>query len=244
MIYVTGDTHIPIDIHKLSSRIFTDQESMTKDDYLIVCGDFGLIFNYRETGFDVPSCPEDICWSKEELFWYEWLNEKPFTTLWVDGNHENYDRLKKYPVSEWYGGKVQKVSDSIIHLMRGQVYEIDGKRIFTLGGAQSHDRGTVTGTEKKDIHKIWWREELPSKNEYDEALKNLSRYDNQVDYVFSHEAPGNVLLNEGLTQNDVSNHLWQIYDLVDFKVWYCGHHHVDEQFGRVRIIYDDIEKIK
>jgi hypothetical protein len=174
------------------------------------------------------------------LFWYDWLNEKPFTTLWLDGNHENYDRLKKYPVSEWHGGKVQKISDSIIHLMRGQIYDIDEIDIFTFGGAQSHDRGTVTGTGKRDIHKIWWREELPSRKEYDEALKNLRKHGNKVDYVFSHEAPGNVLLNEGLTQNDVSNHLWQIYDLLDFKVWYCGHHHVDEQFGRVRIIYDDI----
>jgi hypothetical protein len=124
--------------------------------------------------------------------------------------------------------------------MRGQIYDIDEIDIFTFGGAQSHDRGTVTGTGKRDIHKIWWREELPSRKEYDEALKNLRKHGNKVDYVFSHEAPGNVLLNEGLTQNDVSNHLWQIYDLLDFKVWYCGHHHVDEQFGRVRIIYDDI----
>ena len=243
MIYVTGDTHIPIDMHKLSSRNFTGQEGMTKDDYLIICGDFGLIFNYRETGLSVLSCPDDLCWSKEEQFWYNWLNEKPFTTLWVDGNHENYDRLKKYPVSEWKGGKVQKISDSIIHLMRGQIYEIDGLSIFALGGAQSHDRGTVTGTEKKDIHKIWWREELPSEKEYKEAEINLRAFGNKVDYIFTHEAPGNILVNTKIPQNEVSNHLWQIFDTVDFRMWYCGHHHVDEQYGRVRIMYDDIEEI-
>ena len=97
MIYVTGDTHIPVDIHKLNTQRFEGQKSMTKDDYVTICGDFGLLFNYWETGKSVPSCPDDLCWTKEELYWYDWLNEKPFTTLWVDGNHENFDRLKKYP---------------------------------------------------------------------------------------------------------------------------------------------------
>lgn len=244
MIYVTGDTHIPIDIHKLSAKEFSYQQGMTKDDFVIVCGDFGLIFNYRETGRSVPACHDDVCWTKEELFWYDWLNEKPFTTLWVDRNHENYDRLKKYPVIEWHGGKVQKISDSIIHLMRGQVYDLDGVSIFTLGGALSQDRGPVTGTEKRDIHKIWWREELPSEKEYDEALKNLSRHGNKVDFILSHEAPGNVLLKKGLLQNELSSYLWKIHDTVDFKTWFCGHHHKDEQLGKVRIIYYDIERIE
>ncbi len=31
------------------------------------------------------------------------------------------------------------VRSSIIHLMRGQVYEIESKRFFTMGGASSHD---------------------------------------------------------------------------------------------------------
>ena len=130
MIYLTGDTHIPIDIHKIAASQWPDQMNMSKDDYLIVCGDFGLLFNYRETGKSLPSCPEDNCWDKEELWWLNWLEERPFTTLFVDGNHENYDRLKKYPALEWNGGKVQMISDSVIHLMRGQVYQIDNKSIF------------------------------------------------------------------------------------------------------------------
>lgn len=43
MIYVTGDTHANLDIGKLSSRRFKEQKEMSKDDYLIVCGDFGLV---------------------------------------------------------------------------------------------------------------------------------------------------------------------------------------------------------
>lgn len=71
MIYITGDIHG--DPSKLSSDIFPEQKEMTKDDYVIICGDFGLIWEQKE--------------SKTEKYWLDWLEEKPFTTLFVDGNH-------------------------------------------------------------------------------------------------------------------------------------------------------------
>ena len=41
MIYITGDTHIPTDVGKLSSKRFPEQKNLTKNDYVIICGDFG-----------------------------------------------------------------------------------------------------------------------------------------------------------------------------------------------------------
>lgn len=243
MIYLTGDTHIPIDIHKIAASQWSDQMNMSKDDYLIVCGDFGLLFNYSETGKSLPSCPEDNCWDKEELWWLNWLEERPFTTLFVDGNHENYDRLKKYPATEWNGGKVQMISDSVIHLMRGQVYQIDNRSIFTMGGARSHDRGPATGTEKRDVHIIWWKDELPLQKEYTEALKNLRAQNNKVDYIVTHEAPADYLYREGYSAYELPDFLLNIKETVDYKRWYCGHHHKDTGYGRVRILYDDIVQI-
>ena len=81
MIYITGDTHIPVDIDKLNEMNLPEQSSMTKNDYVIICGDFGLLFNYKETGNAVPACPEDTRWTTKELKWYAWLNEREFTTL-------------------------------------------------------------------------------------------------------------------------------------------------------------------
>ena len=66
-------------------------------------------------------------------------HEKKFTTLFVDGKHENFTRLYNYPVEEWYGGKVHKIRDSVLHLMRGEICNIDNKNFFTFGGAKSHD---------------------------------------------------------------------------------------------------------
>ena len=34
---------------------------------------------------------------------------------------------------------MQVIRPSVLHLMRGQLYDICGKRIFTMGGASSHD---------------------------------------------------------------------------------------------------------
>ncbi|MFL0194448.1 metallophosphoesterase [Clostridium sp. WILCCON 0269] len=118
MIYVTGDTHIPLDIEKLDEDNFNSQKSMTKEDYVIICGDFGGIWNN----------------STEELNWRKWLEKKNFATLWIDGNHENFELLDKYPVTKWNGGKIHRISDSVIHLMRGQVFNIAGLKFFAMGG--------------------------------------------------------------------------------------------------------------
>lgn len=93
----------------------------------------------------------DICFTDDNADRYIDLE---FTTLFIDGNHE-YFRTNDYhiqqkeykyctglmdlPVEEWHDGKVHKVSDSVIHLMRGQIFEINGLSFFTFGGARSHD---------------------------------------------------------------------------------------------------------
>lgn len=77
-----------------------------------------------------------------------------------------------------------------------QVYQIDNKSIFTMGGARSHDHGPATGTEKRDAHIIWWKDELPLQKEYTEALKNLRAQNNKVDYIVTHEAPADYLYKE------------------------------------------------
>ena len=48
MIYITGDTHIPLDISKLNTTHFPQQSEMTKDDFVIVLGDFGLYWQTQD----------------------------------------------------------------------------------------------------------------------------------------------------------------------------------------------------
>ncbi len=88
-IFITGDTHG--DFTRFKKDIFYEQAELTKEDCVIITGDFGGIWDG----------------SANERYWLDWLEKKPFTTLFVSGNHENYDLLAEYPVEEWCGGQVQ-----------------------------------------------------------------------------------------------------------------------------------------
>lgn len=97
-------------------------------------------------------------------------NRKWGTTLFIDGNHENFDRLNKYPEIDMFGGKVGKIEEGIYHLKRGYVYEIQECKILTFGGANSIAKHTLT--EGVD----WWKEEKFNYNESNRAFDNLEKH--------------------------------------------------------------------
>ena len=129
MIYITGDTHSDFE-HRLSTSSFPEQREMTKEDYVIIAGDFGGVwFGRNDREFKGESRQLDA------------LDRRPFTTLWIPGNHENYDRLMsdEFETKEWHGGLVKVIRPSVLMLMSGDMYVIDGVRFFVFGGASSHD---------------------------------------------------------------------------------------------------------
>lgn len=248
-IWITGDTHG--NIRKFSMDIFPEQKGMTKDDYVIVCGDFGLVWDYKGE-------------NKAEKNWLDWLENKPFTTLFVDGNHENFDRLYSYPVEEWHGGKVHKIRPSVIHLMRGEVFEIDGKKIWAFGGASSHDigDGILDPIENKEKikkwnkqpyrmfrvnHQSWWKEELPSNEEMNNGLRNLLEHDDDVDFIVTHCAPQQVasLFSHGLYKPDIlTSYFAAIAEDTKYTKWFFGHYHDDRQImGKFIMLYEQIIRI-
>ena len=162
MIYVTGDTHG--NFERFRPEYFPEQAKLTKNDIVIIAGDFGGVWigDSRDDGS------------------LDWLESLPFTLAFVDGNHENFDALAAYPVEMWCGGKIQRIRPHILHLMRGQIFEMDGYRFFTMGGAMSHDIRCRTE------HVSWWRQELPSGEEYAEARQNLDRVGWEVNYIITH----------------------------------------------------------
>ena len=226
MIYVCGDVHGDYDIGKL--EYLKSLDILTEDDYLIICGDFGGVW----------SRPESVYYEEEERL-RNWYASNKWTTLFVDGNHENFPLLYTYPVEEWNGGKIHKINDKLFHLMRGEVFTIEGKTIFTMGGAESHHK--MVRTEGLD----WWPQELPNHYEEGYALRTLDKYEWDVDYVISHAQPETFYRN--CFPNDVSfttNSLVKFFDLINrtlnFKHWYCGHLHVDKTIGDITCLYDKI----
>lgn len=250
MIYITGDCHG--DFERFNKTIFPEQNEMTKADCCIICGDFGGVWNKAEE-------------SAKERWWLNWLEDKSFTTLFVDGNHENFDRLYAYPVEEWRGGKVHKIRPSVIHLMRGQVFTIDGKKIFTFGGASSHDiDGGILELDdpnykrkKRELdkswrpyrinHLSWWEQELPSEAEMEEGRRNLEAHDNTVDFIVSHccASSTQTILGQGMFAPDVlTDYLEEIRQKVQFSKWFFGHYHDNKNVNAEEIVlYEQMIRI-
>ncbi len=226
-VFVTGDTHGTLDLGKVIDYFRGKEDEYTKDDYLIICGDTGLCGSSSAIEREARSILRDI----------------PVTTLFIDGNHENFEQLNSYAVDMWNGGKVHFLENDMIHLMRGQVYDIDGTSVFTFGGAYSTDK--VYRTEGID----WFPEEIPSEEEYAEGLKNLSKHGNKVDFIITHTAPREVAAAIGFGEMsddeiELRRYLQQIADSVDYKAWYFGHFHVDEEVEEVfRCLLDDVVRI-
>lgn len=217
MFFVTGDVHGNI-------RDFTERKygHVKKNDHIIVCGDFGLLW----TG------------AKDELRNIEKLGKRKYNVLFIDGAHENFDLLSKYPVTEWNGGKVQIISGNLIHLMRGQVYTIDGKKIFTFGGGESEDH------EMRIPHKSWWEEEIPSEKEMEDGIANLVKNDWQVDYIFTHEAPTAMrryLEGTDFNLNALNVYLECIRQKCKYRKWIFGNYHKNHKISPTNeTVFDDV----
>lgn len=243
MIYITGDTHS--DFSRFIEEKFPIQSEMTKDDYIIICGDFGGVWTFEEE-------------SSREKELLDWLDNKNFTTLFVDGNHENYTRLYNYPIEEWKGGKVHKIRDSVLHLMRGEIFDIDNKKIFAFGGARSHDiqDGILNLDEEEKIYEYrkrgayfrirdfsWWDLELPIEEEIQNGISNLEKVNYKVDYIISHCCPTSVqaLINPTYKRDILTDYLQQISEKCTFKRWYFGHYHDYKQINsQFTLLYEDI----
>lgn len=243
MIFITGDTHG--DFSRFSLENFPAQKEMTRDDYVIICGDFGGVW-----------CGDE---RDEEVL--DSLAQLPFTILFVSGNHENYDALEAYYVQAWHGGKAQFIRENVIHLMRGQVFTIDKKTFFTMGGATSHD--VYDGILEPDApdfierfyelrrmrgmfrinHYSWWKEELPSDLEYEEARQNLDACDWKVDYIITHCGPNSVIdiLSRGTFEHDrLTDFLETVLVKTEYTKWFMGHYHEDKAIGQHIVLYEEI----
>ena len=239
MIYITGDTHS--DFSRFTEENFPIQSEMTEDDYVIICGDFGGVWTFEGE-------------SSREKELLDWLDNKNFTTLFVDGNHENYTRLYNYPIEEWKGGKVHKIRDSVLHLMRGEIFDIDNKKIFAFGGAKSHDiqDGILNLDEEEKIYEYrkrgayfrirdfsWWDLELPIEEEIQNGISNLEKVNYKVDYVISPSIQE--LINPTYKRDILTDYLQQISEKCTFKRWYFGHYHDYKQVNsQFTLLYENI----
>lgn len=225
MIYITGDTHGLKDLSKFESKEFLT-EINKKDNYVIITGDSGITWN-EET---MKKC-------------IEFYSKFDCKILFVDGNNDNFDILDKLPVSKFCGGNVHHIGKNIYHLMRGEIFDIEGISFLAFGGADSWDSPRAYPFTKRQEGISWWERECPSKEEFQNAVSNLRARNNKVDVVLTHEGTSECAEFFNSCTRDVCSMLDKIDKNVNYKLWYFGHHHYDLNIYNKKCMFNSFENV-
>ena len=220
MICITGDTHGDIDFDKL---LQLKEKNLSYDDYLIICGDAG------------------ICWSKQSFeYSLNLYRSIGCTILFVDGNHENFEMINSMPLVEYKGALMHRIDTHIFHICRGEILLLEGKKFLCIGGAVSIDKMCRTP------YVSWWPQEEITYHDIDNALNNLSKVNNTVDFVITHCVDSKTVLSEFRFKKDIcSDQLIFIDETVTYKHWFFGHYHFDRNIDEKKTcLYQGIVEIK
>ena len=220
MIFITGDTHGDIDYKKL---LVLKDKKLSYEDFLIICGDAG------------------ICWSLREFEYLKDLyNFIGCTIIYVDGNHENFEMLNNMPLVEYKGALMHQIDEHIFHILRGEIMTLENHTFLCIGGAVSIDKMYRTP------YVSWWPEEEITYHDIDNALSNLEKVQNKVDYVITHCCDTHTVLNTfGFRRDNCTDQLVFIDKVVEYKHWFFGHYHFDRQInGTKTCLYQEIVELK
>ena len=224
MVYITGDIHGDLSFFKNPKL-----KKLNDDDFLIVCGDFGFLWNNSEA-------------EKKAI---EKLSKKKYTICFVDGAHENFDMLNSYHPYMFKGATAHKISPNIFHLMRGEVFNLCGKTFFCMGGGESDD---IEMRSDSDSH---WNEEMPNAGELQNGADNLKDYDYKVDYIITHEPPAlakdfiRLHTNTQMKLSPLNTYLQELMKNVEYDHWYFGSLHIDLPISKkMTSVFNEIIKIR
>lgn len=214
MVCITGDTHGDYNRFRQPKL-----KNLKKGDTLIVCGDFGFI--WKDT--------------KEEQKIIKKLGKKKYNVCFIDGTHENFGLLNNYKISEWNGGKARNICGNLYHLMRGQIFTIDGMKIFTMGGGESPD------IDIRFENNTWSRLEIPNREELLEGAQSLEDAGCTVDIIITHEPPlkikGFLKLKdkEAVRVTGLNTYFEELSSSCEFKRWFFGSMHMDKHISSSHI---------
>lgn len=214
MIYLLSDIHGEKNFKGLEDYILKANE----EDLLIILGDIGLSFEKTE---------------ENRSFTDFFLSIKKNIAI-VDGNHENFDYLKSFPEEDWCGGRIHRLSGHIVHLMRGNAFEIQGKTFFVFGGCKSSEGWKKIG--------LYYPGEEPSEDELTLAYNTIKGNNFQFDYILTHkyeQTPPDATFCPSLGELER-----YIEDNVIYTHWYSGHNHEYSDFDEKHtVIYDELKEI-
>lgn len=216
MIFVTGDIHGDYD-----SLMDRDLAKLKKGDKLLITGDFGFVWNHSDK-------------EKSNL---KKLGKKKYDILFVEGAHENFERLREYPEVDLYQGKAYKLDHNLYCLKRGEIYTIDGKSVFALGG----------GLPPYEDEPRESPPSLPADDELKYAVDNIQKHHRRVDLIITHEAPASVkrMIDRNATVNDLNIFLDTVMKNTRYGKWFFGALHQDRAVSDNLIcVFEEVHKVE
>ena len=200
------------DMHAESTEALREYERIAKpDDLLIILGD--LYIKVEDT--------------EENRLFTEYVMSIKANIALVDGNHDNHDYLNSFPVEEWCGGHVHRITPSFVHLMRGNVFTIDGLNFLVMGGCKSSARWKDAG--------LYFEGEDPNEEEIALGYKNYEKYN--IDYVLTHKREGGDL--SSAPRLSLEGFIHHLNETQRYKGWLYGHWHVERRSSeKLLSVYD------
>lgn len=227
MIYITGDTHGDFERY----IAFSEKTKPTAEDMMIILGDAGL--NYYGNDRD----------DMRKAF----VNDFPFTTFCIHGNHEMRPAdVGTYKTKEYRGGTVwcEDEYPNILFAKDGEIYHFGGYSCIVIGGAYSVDKyyRLARGWQ-------WFDTEQPTDEIKTFVEAQLSQRDNKIDIVLSHTCPLRYepieVFIPGIDQSSVdkSTEEWlgKTEASIEYKRWYCGHYHTSKKIDKLQFMFEDID---
>ncbi len=215
MIFLTADTHA--DIERLISK---DTKSIKKGDTLIILGDFGFVWDD----------------SKEETKILKKLSKLPFKILFLDGTRDKLPTINKYPDTVYNSAAAKEiVKNKIFYIKRGEVLEIEHKKIFCFGGYDNTD----IDFSIEDFS--------PNMQDFTSAKENLKRHNFKVDYILTHgpsKAIDLFLSLGNMPSGNTALFLDEVNKHTEYSKWYFGWYHLDKYVSpKVQGVYKNIYNI-
>ena len=139
--------------------------------------------------------------------------------------------INSFDEDDYCGGKINRISSKIIHLQRGNIYEIEGKTFFVMGGCKSSAKWKEKG--------LYYDGEEPSNRELCLAYENLKKYENKVDYILTHKYV-NYSNSDEYSRMSLEGLTKYLDECVTFKHWYSGHWHGTKYLDdKHTVVYDE-----
>lgn len=233
-VFVTGDLHgEPIQRFSYGHNPWI-KDTIQENDIVVCLGDCATV--------DWPGLEKQCNYN------LDWLNDKPWTTILLYGNHDNYDAIQKYPVVNMFDGYVRRVRESVFAVDFPVILNLNENKCLLIPGAESHDvwnlfypwdKRQIRDCRKREqwyrvVGESWWPQERINVNSCSclLELENGKCGIHDFDYVLSHDCPGYMhkiwkrkdsLSNAVPTEGE--EFLTEIAKRISYKTWWHGHCH-------------------